>query len=254
MIDVHCHILPGIDDGAQNLADSISMAKMAVNDGINTIIATPHHMNGRYENKKQSITEKVDELQRKLDEEKIPLKILPGQEVRIHGELLEGLEAGEIQPVADSAYLLIEFPSAHVPRYTEQLFFDLQMKGYTPVIVHPERNQEIIEHPELLYQFIKNGALSQITAGSICGGFGKKIRTFTFQLIEANLTHFIASDAHNITTRAFKMAEAIDIVKERYGNDMVYLFLDNAALLTDGKNVFKDVPEAIKKKRFFHLF
>jgi protein-tyrosine phosphatase len=254
VIDLHCHILPGIDDGAQSLSDSINMARKAVEQGIHAIVASPHHMNSRYENPKQLIIDRVEELNKKLMEENIDLKILPGQEVRVHGEMLEGYKAGEILPVNHTPYVLVEFPSNHVPGYSEKLFYDLQMNGLTPVIVHPERNQEIIERSDILYQLVEKGALTQVTAGSVCGDFGKKIKNFTMQLIEANLTHFIASDAHNISGRSFKMRDAFDVIEKKCGTNIVYMFEENAALVIEGKSVYKEVPEQIKRKKLFHIF
>jgi len=148
----------------------------------------------------------------------------------------------------------VEFSSSHVPRYTEKLFYDLQMKGLIPVIVHPERNQEIIEHPDLLYKLVKSGALTQVTAASVSGDFGKKIKTFSLQLIETNLTHLIASDAHNTSSRTFKMREAFATIEEKYGIEMVYLFQENAVNVVEGNYVYKEEPERIKKKKFFKLF
>ncbi|MCM2535827.1 tyrosine protein phosphatase [Neobacillus pocheonensis] len=254
MIDLHCHILPCVDDGAQDLSESINMAKMAVEQGIHTIVATPHHLNNRYENPKQQIIDRVEELNHALIQEKIDLNVLPGQEARLYGEMVEGYDTGEILTIDHTQYLLVEFPSNHIPRYTEKLFYDIQMNGLIPVIVHPERNQEIIEQPDILYHLVKNGALTQITAASICGDFGKKIKNFSFQLVEANLTHFIASDAHNTSNRTFKMREAFDFVQAKYGNEMVYLFEENATLVIEGNHVYKEVPEKIKKKRLFKIF
>lgn len=254
MIDLHCHILPGVDDGAQSLSDSLNMARKAADQGIHTIVATPHHMNNRYENPKHYIIDRVKELNSILIEEKINVKILPGQEVRLHGEILEGYKTGEILPVNHTPYVLVEFPTNHVPRYTEKLFYDLQMNGLIPVIVHPERNQEIIERSDILYQLVKKGAMTQITAASISGDFGKKIKNFSLQLVEANLTHFIASDAHNVTNRSFKMGEAYDTIEKKYGIEMVYYFEENAATLIEGEHVYKEDPEPIKRKKLFHLF
>ncbi|MFJ7974805.1 tyrosine-protein phosphatase [Peribacillus sp. NPDC096379] len=255
MIDIHCHILPGIDDGAQHVPDSLAMAKLAVSQGIHSIIATPHHKNGKYENTKQDILNRVTELNERLVEEQIPLKIFPGQENRIYGELVEDYQSGEILTVNDTGtYVFIELPTGHVPRYTEQLLYDIQMQGLTPIIVHPERNQELITNPNMLYQFVKKGTLTQTTAASVAGGFGKKIKKFSLQLIEANLTHFIASDAHNVTTRSFKLNEAYDLIEEKYGVDMVYLFMDNAELLLQGKTVYKEVPQQITQKKFLGIF
>ena len=254
MIDLHCHILPRIDDGAKNLEDSIKMARVAVEQGITTIVATPHHLNNHYENPKQSIIDRVKELNDELVKEKMDLKILPGQETRIHGEMVEGYESGQILPIDHTQYVLVEFSSSHVPRYTEKLFYDLQMKGLIPVIVHPERNQEIIEHPDLLYKLVKSGALTQVTAASVSGDFGKKIKTFSLQLIETNLTHLIASDAHNTSSRTFKMREAFATIEEKYGIEMVYVLQENAVNVVEGNYVYKEEPERIKKKKFFKLF
>ena len=255
MIDIHCHILPGIDDGAKTIYDSINMAKEAVQEGMTTIIATPHHKNGQYENEKLDILDKVTQLNEYLSNEGIPLTILPGQEVRIYGEIIEDYHAGgRILPLNETNYLFIEFPSGSVPRYAERLFFDLQTEGLIPIIVHPERNQEIIENPDLLYKFVNNGALSQLTAGSLTGYFGKKIKKFSEQLIEADLTHFIASDAHNIRNRTFKMVEAFETVEKKYGIDTVYLFRENAELLVEGKNVYKEIPQQVQRKKFLGLF
>ncbi|WP_226086146.1 tyrosine-protein phosphatase [Mesobacillus sp. S13] len=254
MIDLHCHILAGIDDGAQTMAESIEMARAAVNEGIDTIIATPHHKNGRYENSKQDIIQKTDELNKVLKAENIPVTILPGQEPAIHGELLKGITLGEVSTLNNTQYIFIELPAGHVPRYTDKLLYDLQMEGKIPVIVHPERNQEIIERPEILYQLIKNGALSQVTASSVCGIFGKKIKTFSEQLIEANLTHFIASDAHNTNKRTYHMADAFNKIDTLYGVDMIYFFKENAELLVRDQNVYKEVPQRVKKKKFLGIF
>lgn len=254
MIDIHCHILPGIDDGSQSMEDTIEMARAAVDEGIHTIIATPHHRNSKYENPKELIIPQVDAVNQVLINEGIDLKVLPGQEVRLYGELVEGIEKNEILNLNHTQYLFIEFPSNHVPRYAETLLFDLQLQEITPIIVHPERNQEIIERPEVLYNLVKKGALTQVTASSVSGHFGKKIRNFSFQLIEANLTHFIASDAHNVTSRGFKMAETMDILQSKYGIDLVYFFQENAELLVQGNHVYQDTPELLKKKKFLGIF
>lgn len=253
MIDIHCHILPGIDDGAKSIEDSIQMAEEAVRQGIRTIIATPHY-NSQYANEKPAIIAATAELNETLSENQIPLTILPGQETRIYGELLEDYDAGKLLSLADTSYFFIELPSGHVPRYTERVLFDVQMNGLVPIIVHPERNQEIMQNPDLLYHFVNNGALTQITAGSLIGQFGKNIKKFTQQLLETNLTHFIASDAHNVTTRPFKMAEAFAFVEKTYGNDMVFYLKENAEMLANGKKIYKEIPNRVQRKKFLGIF
>lgn len=255
MIDIHSHILPNLDDGSKDLEESLELARMAVQEGIDTIIATPHHKNGHFVNTKATIIDKVEIINILLNQEKIPLSVLPGQETRIYGELMEDYEKGEILTLNNgNKYIFIELPSGYVPRYTEKLLFDIQLQGLTPIIVHPERNQELIENPNTLYHFVKNGALTQLTAASIAGFFGKNIKKFSLQLIDANLTHFIASDAHNITTRNFKMINALDVINKKYGPDMVYLFTENAEHLIDAKTVFKEIPNRVKSKKFLGVF
>jgi protein-tyrosine phosphatase len=254
MIDLHCHILPNVDDGPKDLAESVEMAKQAVQQGIKTIIATPHHRNEKYENHGQTIFRQVEEFNRVLKSENLDLTVLSGQETRIFGEMVEGLESGEILPLNQGKYVFVEMPSGHVPRYTGQLLFDIQLKGFIPVIVHPERNQEIIENPEVLYQLVKKGALTQVTASSVSGHFGKTIKKFSLQLIEANLTHFVASDAHNTSSRGFKMVEAYDVIEKSFGIEAVYMFRENAELVVQGKSVYKEVPERVKRKKILGLF
>ncbi|MCA1031304.1 tyrosine protein phosphatase [Bacillus timonensis] len=255
MIDIHCHILPGVDDGAKDLNESVEMARLAVKEGITTIIATPHHMNGKFENERNFIFDRVLQLNETLSQQNIPLQILAGQETRIYGEILQDYEEAKILSLNNSGkYLFIELPSGHVPRYTEKLLFDLQLSGLTPIIVHPERNQEIIENPDILYKLVKNGAATQITASSLTGHFGKKIKKFSFQLIESSLTHFIASDAHDIKGRSFKMDEAFTLLKKEFGVEAEFYYKENASLLVDGKAIMKSTPEKVKKRKLLGLF
>jgi protein-tyrosine phosphatase len=255
MVDIHSHILPGIDDGAQTMDEAIAMAKAAVDEGITTIIATPHHHNGKYNNPSTTVTAAVRQLNEQLEHHHIPLTVLTGQEIRIHGDFLENWEQGDILSLCgETPYILIEFPSDHVPRYANQLLFELQLKGLTPVIAHPERNAEIIEKPDRLYELVQKGVLTQVTAASVAGRFGKNIQKFSMQLIEANWAHLIASDAHNLTSRSFQMRAAYDVINREFGLDAVYFFQENAELLVNGQTVYCDEPVRIKKKKFLGLF
>jgi len=173
----------------------------------------------------------------------------------MNGDMIKQLEQGQLLPLNEtSGYIFVELPHDHVPRYTSQLLFDIQVAGYQAIIVHPERNRELMQNPDQLYKFVKNGALTQVTAASVCGNFGKKIQKFTQQLIEANLTHFIASDAHNTSTRGFHLKEAYDVIEKEYGIDFMYFFMENAAYLRDGQNVAKEIPSRVKRRKFLGLF
>jgi protein-tyrosine phosphatase len=255
MIDIHCHILPGIDDGSKSDTMSIEMAKKAIEEGITHIVATPHHNNGRYLNEKTSIMQAVDELNNLLKHEQLPLTILAGQEPRIYGDLVQDYESDKVLTLNNMGkYILIEFPSNHVPKYAKQLLFDIQLQNLIPIIVHPERNQEIMEKPDLLYQFVQDGALTQVTASSITGNFGKKIKRFSLELLDFNLTHVVASDAHNTTGRSFHLREAYEVVEKEFGRDYRYLLEDNAEIIVSGGHVYKEQPQRIQKKKFLGIF
>ncbi|MEI4829857.1 CpsB/CapC family capsule biosynthesis tyrosine phosphatase [Bacillus sp. FJAT-53711] len=255
MIDLHCHILPGVDDGAKTAADSVEMAKAAVAEGIHTIVATPHHQNGKYVNERMHILHQVKQLNGLLQEKDINLTVLPGQEVRLYGEMLKDYENNKIVTLNETnKYILIEFPSNHVPRYAEQMLYELRVKGIIPIIVHPERNAELIEHPDKLYNLVSKGVLTQVTAGSLLGNFGKKIKKFSLQLIEHNLTHMIASDAHNTTTRGFHLQAGYDVIKKEFGTNTLMHFKENPYLFISGKSIYKEDPEQIRRKKIFGIF
>lgn len=256
MIDIHSHILPGIDDGAKTEEESLLMAHAAVEEGISTIIATPHHRNESFDNYKDDIRMHVDILNDLFKANDVPLNVLYGQEVRIYGELLEDYKNGDIQTLHDTKYILIEFPFGEVPFFAEQLIYDLQKEGLQPIIAHPERNRELINNFERMYELIRQGALAQLTAASYVGHFGKEIEQFSRQLIEANLIHFIASDAHDTVKRGFHLEKAYKKIKATYGFEAYYTLLENNQLLVDNENIHRFEPEPIplKRKRFFGLF
>ncbi|OIJ11256.1 tyrosine protein phosphatase [Anaerobacillus alkalilacustris] len=255
MIDIHCHILPNVDDGAKDMEMALEMAKAAVDEGIDTIIASPHHRNGQFENSKSSILESVDQLNNRLKEARIPLTILPGQETRIFGEMVDSYLDDELLSLNHlHQYLLVELSSSHVPRYIHRLFFDLQQQGVTPIIVHPERNAEIIENPEILYRLVKEGALTQVTAGSVTGHFGKKIQKFSIDLITHNLTHFVATDAHNLTSRPINLRKAYEFIEDECSAFYRYMFLENAEMIVAGRMPLVEPPEMIKRKKFLGIF
>ena len=256
MLDLHCHILPGVDDGPKDWEMSLEMAKAAVDEGITHILATPHHMNRHWINSKSEVLMLVNELQQRIDNENIPLTIFPGQEVRLHGEILQNIQKDEICFIDElNQYILIEFPTATVPDYADRLFYEMQSAGITPVIVHPERNHAILKDPSILYEFVSRDILTQLTAASYLGLFGKEIEKLSTQLIEHNLVHFLASDAHNVTSRNFYMKEAFKKLEKEYGKEKVKAFDQVTRDLVNGDVVSIPEPEKIKSnKRFFGLF
>jgi len=201
MIDIHCHILPNIDDGPSSWSVSLKMCRQASEDGIKTIVATPHTLNGIYENHPQDIEEKVKILNQKLKESNIPLQILPGSEVHLRDDIIEKLKNQAIMTINKTNYLLLEFPADQIPNQTEEILFRIQIMGITPIFSHVERNLEFQRKPDSLVNLIQKGALAQLTAASLCGIFGSKTKKFAQELLTNGLIHCIASDAHSDSER-----------------------------------------------------
>lgn len=258
LIDVHCHMLPGVDDGAKDQAMALKLAQVAVEQGISHILLTPHHMDSHYLNHRQDVIEKTAVFQRILVSENIPLKIFPGQEVHLTGDLLDAVLTNDILFMdAGNRYLLLEFPHSEVPEYAEDMVFELTSRGITPVIAHPERNLGFQKKPDKLYDFVKMGCLTQLTSSSYMGVFGDKVQELTEKIIKANLGFVFASDAHNFEGRRFMMKETFKRLSEREGSEVAEQFNLNAKNILNGEDVdvsgIKRISD-VKKRRFFGLF
>ncbi|BCA85000.1 tyrosine protein phosphatase [Enterococcus saigonensis] len=251
MIDLHCHILPGIDDGAEDLAASIAMAEKAISQGITHILCTPHHNNGKYTNPKSSVVPQVLSLQDELDKRNLPLTVLEGQEVRITGELISEVQNDNIlfTDLADT-YILIEFPTMDVPAYTEDIFFQLRSLGKIPVIVHPERNAKFREDPNRLIEYLDMGCLAQLTAPSYVGIFGKSIQKTAKEMVEHNLVQMVASDAHGVNKRNFYLKEAYEAITKDFGEEKVAAMKQVAKDLLNGDQIVMPNYTVVKKKKF----
>ena len=249
MIDIHCHILPHLDDGTTDMDEALNMAKQAVSQGVHTIIATPHHRDGKYNNDSSKIVQAVNELNNQLLIHKIPLTILPGQEIRLYDDLLEDLEAGNISKLASSRYLLIEFPSSYVPQQYEYLFHELILMNFVPIVAHPERNTELLENEDLLVSMIEMGALIQVTSASVSGKLGRKIQKKSQKWCKNGWVHFLASDAHNCKSRPFDLEEGYKAIHSAIGGDYVHYLQVNADKLINNEIIGKS--EVRVKKKFF---
>jgi protein-tyrosine phosphatase len=235
MIDIHTHILPGLDDGAANWDDTLNMARAAVAEGITTIIATPHHANGHYTNRAVEVTEHTLHINELLIEAGVPVTIMPGQEIRVHDDLLEAWYREELLPLAGSNYVLIEMPSSHIPREMYELIHELHIMKLKPIIAHPERNAEIVKHPERLTEMVEAGVYAQVTTHSLLGGFGRQIEQSTWSLCRSGLIHVVSSDAHHLERRGFRLREAYAGIRERMGEQWESYFLDNALCVAENR-------------------
>ncbi|MGZ4033106.1 MAG: tyrosine-protein phosphatase [Tumebacillaceae bacterium] len=255
MIDLHCHILPGLDDGAQDLQEALDMARIAVQDGITDIVATPHTQNGLYNNDAHTILQATEHFQAALDDAQIPLQVHAGSEVHIHFGLLEHVLRSEVLTVCNQRkYLLVELPVLNLPRDTDDLLHELRVAGITPIIAHPERNVMIQRKPELLGKWIEKGALAQLTADTLLGRMGKKMQVFATFLVQKHLVHVIASDAHNIRTRRPKLRAAYQRLSEVAGHETSTAFRETSKAILQGRPCTVPEPFHERKRQRFHWF
>ncbi|OCT10693.1 tyrosine protein phosphatase [Paenibacillus pectinilyticus] len=253
MIDIHSHILPELDDGASDLEESVQMARQAVKQGIHTVIATPHHENGRFTNDANFVEQQVHAFQEELDRRDIPLRIHSGQEIRVYRGLIDDVETNRTSTLDGTRYMLLEFPSDRISSGIHDLLHELQLMDIVPIIAHPERNREIAEDPKKLLELVQLGALTQVTAHSLLGHFGKSIQSFTFELCKNNLTHFVSSDAHNTSNRGFALAEAYEALRAELGQDYVNTFQNNANRIIHNLPI-ETLPPAWSRPKWFQFW
>ncbi|WP_027356953.1 tyrosine-protein phosphatase [Desulfofundulus thermocisternus] len=235
MIDLHVHILPGLDDGAPDPGEALSMAWLAVEDGIESLVATPH-INGQYRPERGFLLGVVEQLNNLLLKYGIPLQVLPGAEYLLEPDLPERLDRGELITINDGGrYLLVELPAAFVPPYTERVLYELQLRGVTPVIAHPERHASFCRRPELLQALVSRGMAAQVTAGSLTGMFGREAARMAFYFLEHGLAHLVASDAHSSTGRKPVLSPALAEVERRLGAEAVRKIIDNSRRVVEGQ-------------------
>jgi len=238
LVDIHCHLLPAVDDGAVDWDASLAMARLAVADGISTVIATPHQSGSRANNHSRAIRSLAADLQGLLREQHVPLRVLPGAEVRVEPDLISNLRNGGLLTLADRRrHVLLELPSeVYFP--LDRLLNDLEAAGMVGILAHPERNLGILSQRHLLGPLVDGGCLVQITAGSLTGTFGSRVQKFAEWLVTRGLVHFVGSDAHGATTRRPLLRRAFERVARLAGRETAAdLCCRNPALVADGKEV-----------------
>lgn len=220
MIDIHCHYLPGVDDGAETLEQGLELLRRSVDNGINRIVLTPHIHPGRYHNTLKSLRARFAAFQHRAERAHIPVQIALGGEVRFGDELLPMLEREEIPLFVSAAgekTLLLEFPHHQIPPGAELLVQWLRRNEITPLIAHPERNKELMKKPERLQPLLEAGALAQVTAAAVIGKFGERAQVCARYFLDNNWVAVIATDAHNVAHRPPLLLEAATRVAKWYG-------------------------------------
>lgn len=208
-IDIHAHILPGVDDGPSTLEESIEMAHMAAKDNISTMVATPHSLNGVFHNTREDIIKKCKDLNRVLENEQVQVKILPGSEVRMSPEVMEGFEKADIMTINDNnMFFYIELPDQFLVDAVMSFLKMMKDKQIIPIISHPERNNGIQGNLDALKLFISAGAMTQATGSSLLGKFGKKSLKCVRKMAEESMIHLVGSDCHSPRERKPELSGA----------------------------------------------
>jgi protein-tyrosine phosphatase len=221
MIDLHSHILPGVDDGVKTEDDAVAFARVAFEDGVRTIVATPHCREGFFVNERASVKAGVDRLRTRLAAEGLPVEVLPGAEVHIGPDLVERVRDGRAPTLADNGKtLLLELSMSQYPVELENLIFQLKLAGITPLLAHPERIRYFQDNVRRYEAALRLGAYGQINTGSILGTFGDDIVAFSEELLRKRLVHALATDAHNTRGRPPVMSAAVGRVAQLVGEDL----------------------------------
>ncbi len=219
MIDLHSHILPGVDDGAPDLETALEMARMAVDDGVVVMACTPHFMPGLYDNESADITLRVAELNDRLDREGIDLALVTGSDAHIRPDFLTCLREGRILTIHGSRYVLFEPPHNILPTRLDGLFFSIVAGGYIPILTHPERLEWLEPNYGMISRYVKTGVWMQITAGSLTGDFGRRPQYWAQKLLADGFVHILASDAHGTSRRPPGLSKAFRLAADEVGLD-----------------------------------
>ena len=249
MIDLHCHILPGIDDGAESLDESLAMARSAVEDGIHAIVATPHTLNGIYTNPVKKVISRVADLKKIFSENHIDLRLYTGADVHLCPQMLDLIKSGDAGTIDNAGkFILLELPPQAIPQGLKDEIFSLKLNAITPIITHPERNPAIQQDIGILHELVRIGALCQITSTSITGDFGSPVLLCSEKLLKHRLVHVIASDAHSADRRPPVLSRAVEAAAEILGSydEAMKMVTDIPASILLGD--MPDIPEPVPAK------
>ena len=248
MIDIHNHLLFGLDDGAQDLETSVAMARIAVEDGISHIVCTPH-ASGAYAYDPPQIAARIANLRDALAAENLPLTLGVGCDFHLSYDNIKETIADPAKfSINGMGYLLVELPDYGLPRSLTDTFYQMQLAGITPILTHPERNPTLQKNSSRLVEWLRNGLLVQVTAGSVLGHMGKAAEHMSHRLLSNRWVHILATDAHNVTTRPPKMKMACEAVAKRYGASYANLLCNE-----NPRAVFEGVPLG-PQEEMLHLF
>lgn len=249
MIDLHAHVLPGLDDGPENMTEAVAMCARSAADGTELMVATPHMFNGVYDVTPEQVREGVAALQAELQRQGVGLRLAPGADVHVDAGLPEALRAGRVMTVADGGkYMLLELDHETVMPGIERLIFKLRLAGVVPILTHPERIEEVQRDPGRLVPLVEAGVPMQLTAMSLTGGFGPAAQRCANEMVARRLAHVVASDAHSVGRRGPGLAEARRVVEESAGAEAAKaMFVDRPRAVVEGRPLA--LPEPTEARR-----
>lgn len=251
MIDLHCHILPGIDDGPSDVEGSLKMAECALKDGIHALVATPHSHNGLFYNSLAHVVTQVTQLKKLFDLKQVSIDIYPGAEVRIHRGMERFVKEGKIASINNTGrYILVEFPYNMMLPGTRDVLFQLSLCGITAVLAHPERNTALQRNPGILSDLVSMGCLVQLTAMSITGEMGRDAMEYSHFLLKQRQAHVIASDSHNAESRPPVLSHAVKAATLLLGDTQAAaaMVTENPRSILEGRPLNPPEPAKISKK------
>jgi protein-tyrosine phosphatase len=255
MIDIHSHILPGLDDGAKNMEETLGMVRQLHEAGFKTLIATPHVLEGKDFLPSAEILATTEQVRKRVAEAGIPVEILPGAENYIFPDMAKWAREGQLLTLGHTEKcILVELPMFEIPLYTDQVFFELQVNGLTPVLAHPERNRGLVEESKRLLEWARKGVLFQLDLTSLSGRYGPQARRLAELMLHSDLIHFIGSDAHRVSQSESTYHEALRSVWELVGESKFQeLTSINPQNVLEGKDVQVGreyfLKESVVKKR-----
>lgn len=249
MIDMHTHLLFGVDDGPGTIEETLALVKKAQVEGITDMICTSHTGHPQYDVQRNEVLSQTSLLRDVIREAGLDVQLHPGQEIRLTEDIIERLDNNELLTLANSRYLLLELPSQTIPTYTVNIIQSMLEREIIPIIAHPERNRAIAEKPERLERLVRHGAAAQITSGSLFGHFGRNIQKLSLKLVEANLVHAYGSDVHNLKTRPFHFEKGLDVLERKRLYTSVDLLLANNERILRNEPLFLLEPELMKPRK-----
>ena len=248
MLDIHSHILWGLDDGSQDLDTSIGLARMAADKGTTSIFATPHVLASAQHIPWETITAKTAQLNAELQKQGINLTVYPGAELEMNWDMVDLIKDGSSDYcLAGSDYLLVELPFQMIPPYADEFIYQMQLRGKNPIIAHPARHMKLMAHPEIIRKWLDKGVLLQCNGGSFTGYFGHHVQANAQMLLRNNIVHFIGSDAHRLEGRNTDLTGAkAEIERLRGAAVAEELTQTNPQQILDNKIIIPTVPKTIE--------